>query len=112
MSMDPCLLPARLPAEKVPVLGHPVLDRYLLFVGSRCRPNTVLAAACDLRAFFAIVPKEPADVVIADVLGFIHEQRRPRGDGRVVRLSDGSRACPRERSNGGCARSRGCSPGW
>ena len=89
MPMDPCLLPARLPAEKVPELGHPVLDRYLLFVAARCRPNTVLATASDLRAFFAVVPKEPAEVVISDVLGFIHEQRRPRGDGRVVRLSDG-----------------------
>jgi integrase/recombinase XerD len=89
MSNDPCLLPARLPAEKVPVLGHPVLDRYLLFVASRCRPNTVLAAACDLRAFFAVVAKEPSEVVVSDVLAFIREQRRPRGDGRVVRLSDG-----------------------
>ena len=33
MPIDPCLLAARSPAEKVPVLGHPVLDRYLLFVG-------------------------------------------------------------------------------
>ncbi len=89
MPMDPCLLPARLPAERVPVLGHPVLDRYLLFVASRCRPNTVLAAACDLRAFFGVVAKEPHEVAVGDVLGFIHEQRRPRGDGRVVRLSDG-----------------------
>ena len=89
MPMDPCLLPARLPAEKVPVLGHLVLDRYLLFVASRCRPNTVLAAACDLRAFFAVVAKEIHEVVVGDVLGFIREQRLPRGDGRVVRLSDG-----------------------
>ena len=89
MPMDPCLLPARLPAEKVPVLGHPVLDRYLLFVASRCRPNTVLAAACDLRAFFGVVAKQPHEVVVGDVLGFIREQRRPGGDGRVVRLSDG-----------------------
>ena len=89
MPMDPCLLPARLPAEKVPVLGHLVLDRYLLFVASRCRPNTVLAAACDLRAFFAVVAKEIHEVVVGDVLGFIREQRLPRGDGRVVRLCDG-----------------------
>ncbi len=66
-----------------------MLDRYLLFVAARCRPNTVLAAASDLRAFFAVVAKEPAEVVVADVLAFIHEQRQPRGDGRVVRLSDG-----------------------
>ncbi len=89
MPVDPCLLPARKPLEKLPQLGHPVLDRYLVFVASRCRPNTVLATACDLRAFFAVVSKEPEQVVTADVLHFIQEQRRPRGDGRVVRLSDG-----------------------
>ena len=89
MLFDPCVLPARLPADRVPRLGHPVLDRYLLFVASRCRPNTVLATASDLRAFFAVVVKEPHEVVVADVLDFIHEQRQPHGDGRVVRLADG-----------------------
>jgi integrase/recombinase XerD len=89
MPLDPCLLPARKPLENVPQLGHPVLDRYLVFVASRCRPNTVLATASDLRAFFAVVAKEPAEVIVGDVLGFIREQRQPRGDGRVVRLSDG-----------------------
>lgn len=43
----------------------------------------------DLRAFFNVVPKDPSEVVVADVLAFLHEQRQPRGDGRVVRLSDG-----------------------
>lgn len=89
MPLDPCLLPVRKSLEKLPLLGHPVLDRYLAFVASRCRPNTVLATACDLRAFFAVVAKEPEHVVTADVLHFIQEQRRPRGDGRVVRLADG-----------------------
>lgn len=89
MPLDPCLLPVPEPAAKLPKLGHPVLDRYLAFVASRCRPNTVLATASDLRAFFAIVAKEPEQVVTADVLRFIAEQRRPRGDGRVVRLADG-----------------------
>jgi len=49
MPADPCLLSVRKPLEKVPELGHPVLDRYLVFVASRCRPNTVLATASDLR---------------------------------------------------------------
>lgn len=89
MPLDPCLLPVPEPGWKLPVLGHPVLDRYLAFVASRCRPNTVLATASDLRAFFAVVAKEPEHVVTADVLAFIAEQRRPRGDGRVVRLADG-----------------------
>jgi site-specific recombinase XerD len=70
-------------------LGHPLLDRYLVFVASRARTNTVLATVSDLRAFFAVVAKEPREVVVSDVLEFIAEQRRPRGDGRVVRLIDG-----------------------
>ena len=40
-------------------------------------------------AFFAVIDKPPVDVSTADVLEFIAEQRRPRGDGRMVRLSDG-----------------------
>ena len=44
----------------------------------------------DLRAFFAVVAKEPAAVTTADVLGFIAEQRQPRsGRANVIRLSDG-----------------------
>lgn len=89
MSFDPCVLPAHQPSDEVPRLGHPVLDRYLLFVAARCRRNTVLATVSDLRAFFAVVAKEPAEVVVADVLAFIHDQRQPSGDGRVVRLADG-----------------------
>jgi site-specific recombinase XerD len=89
MSFDPCVLPAHQPPDETPRLGHPVLDRYLLFVAARCRRNTVLATVSDLRAFFNVVGKEPAEVVVADVLAFIHDQRQPAGDGRVVRLADG-----------------------
>jgi integrase/recombinase XerD len=71
-------------------LGDPVLDRYLEFVESRARHNTLLATASDLKAFFGVVDKAPAEVAPADVLGFIAApQRKPRGDGRVVRLADG-----------------------
>jgi integrase/recombinase XerD len=70
-------------------LGDPVLDRYLAFVESRARHNTVLATASDLKAFFGVVDKAPAEVSPADVLGFIAAQRKPKGDGRVVRLADG-----------------------
>jgi integrase/recombinase XerD len=77
------------PRPAPPRLGHPLLDRYLLFVASRARPNTVAATVSDLRAFFAVVEKDPREVQVADVLAFIAEQRRPRGDGRVVRLADG-----------------------
>lgn len=82
---DPCLLPA---ARSVR-LGDPTLDRYLEFVASRARPNTVLAAASDLKLFFGAVNKSPADVTTADVLDFIAAQRRPARGARIVRLADG-----------------------
>ena len=66
-----------------------MLDRYVEFVAARCRPNTVSATVSDLRAFFAVVDKEPAAVTSADVFEFIAAQRRGDGDGRVVRLVDG-----------------------
>ena len=56
-------------------LGHPLLDRYLSFVEARTRPNTVLATASDLRIFFGVVDKEPAEVTTEDVLAFIEAQR-------------------------------------
>ncbi len=72
-------------------LGHPVVDDYLAFVTARCRPNTVLATAYDLKVFFTVVAKEPASVVPADVFAFITAQRAPRRGHRVVRLEDGER---------------------
>ena len=76
-------------APERPRLDDPLLDRYLEFVESRARRNTLLATASDLRMFFAFAAKPPVEVTTADVLAFIAEQRRPRGDGRVVRLADG-----------------------
>jgi integrase/recombinase XerD len=70
-------------------LGHPLLDDYLEFVAVRARPNTLLAAAYDLRVFFTEVVKQPAEVSTADVLGFIKSQRAARRGPRVVRLEDG-----------------------
>jgi integrase/recombinase XerD len=49
----------------------------------------LLAAASDLKVFFAAVDRPPLEVTSADVLGFIAAPRKPRGDGRVVRLVDG-----------------------
>jgi integrase/recombinase XerD len=66
-------------------LGHPLLDRYLEFVGGRSRPNTLRAVAFDLKAFFAVVPKDPVEVSPVDVFEFLAHQR---GDRSVVRLSD------------------------
>jgi integrase/recombinase XerD len=85
---DLCLHPARLDAER-PSFGVELLDRYVEFVAARCRPNTVAATVSDLRVFFSVTAKDPLHVTPGDVLGFIAEQRRPRGDGRVVRLADG-----------------------
>jgi integrase/recombinase XerD len=70
-------------------LGDPLLDRYLEFVESRARHNTLLATASDLKAFFRVVEKPAVEVTPADVLGFIAAQRKPKGDGRVVRIVDG-----------------------
>jgi site-specific recombinase XerD len=67
------------------VLGDPVVDRYLEFVGGRCRPNTLRAVAHDLKTFFSVVEKAPFDVVTADVFEFLAHQR---GDRSVIRISD------------------------
>jgi site-specific recombinase XerD len=57
----------------------PLADVYLEFLGGRCRPNTVRAAAYDLKVFFAVVGKPPDQVRPADVLAFITAQRTGRG---------------------------------
>gem|GEM_PF-1464165 len=70
-------------------LGHPLLDDYLAFVAIRARTNTWLAVASDLKIFFGVVAKPPAEVTAADVFGFLTAQRALRRGGRVVRLEDG-----------------------
>jgi len=76
---DPCLIRSRGPSGEPRVrLGMPLLDEYLEFLDGRCRPNTVLAAAYDLRVFFSVVDKPPGEVRPADVLGFITAQRTGR----------------------------------
>src|SRR5438067_2594969 len=70
-------------------LGHPLLDDYLAFVGARARLNTWLATAYDLKVFFEVVGKEPAEVTAADVFAFLAAQRAPRHGERVVRIEDG-----------------------
>lgn len=56
-------------------LDVPLLDDYLIFLSGRCRPNTVLATAYDLKVFFTVVDKSPQEVVAADVLAFMTAQR-------------------------------------
>jgi integrase/recombinase XerD len=70
-------------------LGEPLLDAYLEFVAARCRPNTVLAAAFDLKVFFAVVVKPPAEVTPGDVLGFMTAQRAGADTATAVALVDG-----------------------
>jgi integrase len=69
-------------------LGHLLVDAYLEFVGARGAVNTWLATAYDLKVFFAVVGKDPAEVTSADVFGFLGQQRTPRYEG-VVRIEDG-----------------------
>ena len=66
-----------------------MLDDYLAFVGARARVNTWLATAYDLKVFFTVVGKEPAQVTAPDVFTFLKAQRAPRLGERVVRLEDG-----------------------
>jgi hypothetical protein len=93
-SFDLCLIrPHARPGEPSARLGVPLLDEYLRFLSGRCRPNTVLAAAYDLKVFFAVVGKQIADVRPADVLAFVTAQRSGRSsiDG-VLQAVDDKRA--------------------
>jgi integrase/recombinase XerD len=76
--------------EKSYRVGHELVDEFLSFAAARCRPSTVRAYAHDLKVFFGVVGKEPAEVTPKDVLSFIGNQQRSRsGAGNVVRISDG-----------------------
>jgi integrase/recombinase XerD len=74
--LDLCLIRFASPSGDPAVrLGVPLLDDYLEFVAARCRPNTVLATAYDLKVFFSVVGKPVRRVRAADVMGFITAQR-------------------------------------
>jgi integrase/recombinase XerD len=91
MVLDPCLVrfDAADRGGRAVRLGHPLLDDYLELVAARARPNTLLATAYDLKVFFGVVAKDPAEVTTADVFAFIKAQRAPRRGPQVVRLEDG-----------------------
>ena len=77
------LVRSRNPAGELVVrLGIRLLDEYLEFLAGRCRPNTVLAVAYDLKVFFTVVGKTPRRVRPADVLAFMTAQRTG-GKGRL-----------------------------
>jgi integrase/recombinase XerD len=106
MSSFPCLVRTVSGSGRVRYsLGHRLVDRYLEFVAGRCRPNTLRAVAFDLKAFFTVVAKAPAEVTAADVFDFLADQRGDRG---VVRLADRSRGCRHARSPAACRRWPGC----
>ena len=73
-------------------LGHPLLDDYLAFMAVRARTNTWLAVASDLKIFFEVVAKSPAEVTATDVFEFLSAQSFPRRGDRVARLEDGEAA--------------------
>jgi integrase/recombinase XerD len=90
LTFMPCLVRAREGSEvRAITLGHPMVDDYLAFVGVRARTSTWLAVASDLKIFFTVVAKAPAEVTTADVFAFLAAQRAPRHDATVVRLEDG-----------------------
>ena len=77
--------------EMVVRLGVPLLDEYLEFLAGRCRPNTVLAVAYDLKVFFTVVGKPPRRVRPVDVLAFMTAQRTG-GEGRLQLAGPGAEA--------------------
>ena len=90
MGFIPCVVRSPGPADREEIhVGHPLLDAFLEFVGSRARWNTVLATAFDLKVFFSFIDTDPAAVTTADVLAFITRQRAPRRGATVVRIEDG-----------------------
>jgi integrase/recombinase XerD len=75
-NIAPCLIHSHDPSGGPVVrLGVPLLDDYLEFLSGRCRTNTVLAVAYDLKVFFEVVGKPPKRVRPGDVLGFMTAQR-------------------------------------
>jgi site-specific recombinase XerD len=83
-AVDPCLIGSVDACGGVVGVGVALVDDYLEFLAGRCRPNTVLAAASDLRVFFSVVGKEPGQVLPADVLAFMTAQRTGRVGERGV----------------------------
>jgi len=92
-TVSPCLIRSVGPAGDPEVsLGVPLLDEYLGFLSGRCRPNTVLAVAYDLKVFFTVVGRSPKRVRPADVLAFMTAQRTGHGSAaQTVQPIDGER---------------------
>ena len=111
---DPCLIRSRGPSgEPVVRLGMPLVDDYLEFLTVRCRPNTVLAAAYDLKVFFTVVGKPPAEVVRGGRARVHHRPAHRRGRRRdVLQPVDAETSggvATQHGARGGCRSSRGSS---
>jgi integrase/recombinase XerD len=76
MNNFPCLVRSLSPGGEARFgLGDPLVDSYLEFVAGRARPNTLRAVAHDLKTFFSVIDKTPAEVVAEDVFEFLAHQR-------------------------------------
>ena len=103
----PCLIHHHRGTELAAItLGHPLLDEYLEFVGAAGADNTWLAMAYDLKVFFEVVGKEPAEVDAADVFAFLAGSARRGWASRWCGSRTARRGCRRARSRGGCRASR------
>jgi len=82
------------PVDLAVRLGAGLLDECLEFLAGRCRPNTVLAAAYDLKVFFTAVGKPPRRVCPVDVLAFMTASGpRARRAAAGVPVSAAAAAC-------------------
>ena len=70
-------------------IGLDLADEYLDFIRCRCRPNTWLNYAHDLRIFFNTVDKPVTEVSTADVFRFIRCQSQGRDDATADAFSEG-----------------------
>src|SRR5665647_3192829 len=111
-TITPCLIHSHDPSGGPVVrLGVPLLDDYLEFLSGRCRPNTVLAVAYDLKVFFEVVGKTPKRVRPGDVLGFMtaNAPASPRCHHSSNQSRTSHAGCPPVLSAAGCRASQGYS---
>ena len=101
---------SRSAGERLVRLGVPLLDEYLEFLAGRCRPNTVLAVAYDLKVFFTVVAKPPRRVRPVDVLAFMTAQRAG-GEGHQPGIIQRAEAPVDGQPRSVAVESAGCGPG-
>src|ERR1035437_4980477 len=95
MTTTPTLVRFSLPSgEDRYSLGHPLLDRYLEFVAGRARPNTLRAAAFDLKTFFSVIDKDPADFAADHSSPSIRRKKRSISSDESESLERATRLAP------------------